>query len=539
LSALPDTDYSIQPGPPDEPDAPSAPWIVPLDQLTAHPGNVRDDLDLTPQFCASVAEAGVRIPLLVTPAEAGYRVIEGHRRLAAAVKARLAGVPCTLGPDRAGDEAGQYLDMAVANGEGYRKNFTAQQEADALFAASEAGATRTRIRKTTGRSAQEVKAALQAAKLSGDTRALAADLDHQPSLEELALLAEFEGDEQATAVLLGAIGEDYGVEHAAERLRRKRAEAAEHDQLVAELEAAGVMITDAIPDGARWISTLTHDGQDLTPENHAECPGRGATFRSWGPLEPDWYCTSPDACGHVYKYQQLVPAAPGSSGTPDALPDPPADPDDAARRAARRLVIEGNKAWVAAAEVRKRWLRTLLTRRTAAPRTVIPFIAAQLLSMPEPLRASLATAHSSALLADLAGHDGSALLEACATSPAGRLPLLMLAPVVTAYEQELCDADGFRRSTWRTDTYAPCPRDEAGAYLAFLASLGYELSVIEQAVADGTPYTGDTPGEPLVNILSDEDAPGEPDAEASEDAAGAGLTADEEHAEEAAPDSAA
>jgi hypothetical protein len=59
LSAMPDTDYSIQPGPPAEPDAPPAPWIVPIDQLTAHPGNVREDLDLTPEFCASIAELGI------------------------------------------------------------------------------------------------------------------------------------------------------------------------------------------------------------------------------------------------------------------------------------------------------------------------------------------------------------------------------------------------------------------------------------------------------------------------------------------------
>ncbi len=29
------------------------------------------------------------------------------------------------------------------------------------------------------------------------------------------------------------------------------------------------------------------------------------------------------------------------------------------------------------------------------------------------------------------------------------------------------------RNTWRADRYSPCPRGDAGAYLAFLASLGY------------------------------------------------------------------
>ncbi len=34
---------------------------------------------------------------------------------------------------------------------------------------------------------------------------------------------------------------------------------------------------------------------------------------------------------------------------------------------------------------------------------------------------------------------------------------------------------------------------EAGRYLAFLGTLGYQLSDIEQAVAQGQPWTGDSP----------------------------------------------
>lgn len=51
------------------------------------------------------------------------------------------------------------------------------------------------------------------------------------------------------------------------------------------------------------------------------------------------------------------------------------------------------------------------------------------------------------------------------------------------------------RNTWRTDRYSPCPRPAAGTYLAFLASLGYQLSAIESAVTRGTPYAGDEPAE--------------------------------------------
>ena len=57
-------------------------------------------------------------------------------------------MPYDLVTERAGDEAGQFLDMINMNR--HRNPLTVLEEADALFAAKEAGATRTRIRKATG-----------------------------------------------------------------------------------------------------------------------------------------------------------------------------------------------------------------------------------------------------------------------------------------------------------------------------------------------------------------------------------------------------
>ena len=48
--------------------------------------------------------------------------------------------------ERAGDEAGQYLDMITTNR--HRNPLTVLEEADALFAARKAGATKTRLRKS-------------------------------------------------------------------------------------------------------------------------------------------------------------------------------------------------------------------------------------------------------------------------------------------------------------------------------------------------------------------------------------------------------
>ena len=196
----------------------------------------------------------------------------------------------------------------------------------------------------------------------------------------------------------------------------------------------------------------------------------------------------------------------------------------------RRLVIEGNKAWAAAAEVRRRWLPQLFARR-AAPREVARFVAAQLLVMPEPLRLGLAAAPGSPLFTEVTGLHADQAAEGCDTCPAVRLPLLMLAPIAAAYEAAMSGTEA-ARSTWRADRYSPCPRPDAGRYLAFLASIGYHLTVIEQAVADGVPYTGDTPAEPIPG--NDHDAEAADVGTSRADAPGEDPAADGGHGENSA-----
>ncbi len=161
--------------------------------------------------------------------------------------------------------------------------------------------------------------------------------------------------------------------------------------------------------------------------------------------------------------------------------------------------------------------------RRTVPREAAHFIARQLLTMPDPLRSGLAGAHHRVLFTEITGQPADKWEEACDTAAAARLPLLMLAPIVTAYEQAMTEGEG--KNTWRTDRYSPCPRQAAGRYLSFLASLGYPLSDVEQAVADGIPYTGDSPfgdlpgdvgasHEPVPGDSVGEGAPATPDGRA-------------------------
>jgi hypothetical protein len=121
------------------------------------------------------------------------------------------------------------------------------------------------------------------------------------------------------------------------------------------------------------------------------------------------------------------------------------------------------------------------------------------------------------------------------TVPANRLPLMMLAPIAVTYEHAMTENEG--RNTWRTDRYSPCPRQEAASYLTFLASLGYQLSAIEQAIATMTPYTGETPAGDPITSEPGELTPGEQDPARPELDSEGGDSAGDPPAKRASPKS--
>ena len=478
-------DDTTSPGTPE----PAGRFMVPVNLLTPDPENPRKDLNLNPGFVASFAESGVLVPLRVTLRDdeiGGYWVIDGARRLGGALKAGLAEVPCDLIPERAGDRAGQFLDMFTTSRQ--REQLRPIEEADALFAAHQAGASRTRIRKAAGLSPAEVTAALAAAKLDPQARDSVASVPRDLTLDQLALIAEF-GDDPAAVERLTRTAAWGRVEHEAELLRSERADRAEQQRLRDELQAAGVTVTDDLPANGSPLAHLLDGSEQITPESHAGCPGHGVFFYTWAPGVPEYYCADPAEYGHTNRWRTATGSAAGAAAG-DGGADRERD------REARRLVIAGNRAWKAAGEVRKRWLVTFLTqpsrraRRTSPPPDVARFVTSQVLDMSEPLRSGLSMARHRDIFRELT--DGRDMAGSVSATPLERLPLLTFIPLAAAYEHAMTDGE-IAKGTWRTDRISTCPREQAGKYLAFLAGLGYELSSIEQAMADNVPWTGDTP----------------------------------------------
>ncbi len=186
-------------------------------------------------------------------------------------------------------------------------------------------------------------------------RASAEALPRELTLEQLIILAEFEGDSDAVEKLVDAARWHGALDHRAERLRQDRAASVEHERLRPELEAPGSPSLMRCHGGQRWLRCC-HEAEDLTPEAHANCPGRGVFFRSYDPTAPVHYCTDPAAHGHMSPV--LLRLLPGlrlrerrarTKAGPARLSTARLTPPVA-------LVIQGNKAWKAAGEVRKRWL---------------------------------------------------------------------------------------------------------------------------------------------------------------------------------------
>lgn len=58
---------------------------------------------------------------------------------------------------------------------------------------------------------------------------------------------------------------------------------------------------------------------------------------------------------------------------------------------------------------------------------------------------------------EITGRSDRDWAELCDTAPESRLRLVMLGPIVAAYEHPMTDGEG--KNTWRTDhRYSPCPR---------------------------------------------------------------------------------
>lgn len=186
--------------------------------IDPHPDNPRKNIGDVNDLAASIKTNGLLTPLSVVPNGERYRVIAGHRRLAACKQAGIRAVPCfvlQLGPLQ------QLEAMVTENCQ--REQLTVLEEADAIQGMLDLGATTAAVAHRLGRSADYVRDRAKAASIKADVRKTRDDFD-QLTIGQLMAIARYDGQPDRQERLAHAAGTsnfDY-ILHNIERADRDR-----------------------------------------------------------------------------------------------------------------------------------------------------------------------------------------------------------------------------------------------------------------------------------------------------------------------------
>ena len=445
--------------------------------------NVRRDLQAGKGFLETVRAHGVVKDIDVYVTLTGLVVLDGHRRLDAALALHLESVPVRV--VRVDDEAERIASQLMVNDEAEHCN--SAERADAIQQLVLLGVPAQDLRRR-GIRGEEVAAARAVASAPQAVRQAAVerpqiDLVGLGHLAELATDALEDSPVVAKAVA-DAIERPDQVEHI---VARARAEAEEERILAdkrAELEAQGIR---AIEDAREWslydkgqrLDSLVDDhGEVLTEATHSSCPGHVAVVYPAVTWEGDQrkvtgtrvtlWCTDWRAHGHRNRWARNTSGA--TSG-----------PMEEEQRKARAEKIRRNKAMDAANGVRRQWIQDrLLTSGTRLPavawRSRLPLYLFPVLRWTHMSVSSIALEKGRERLAC----DLPSLRAVLPTAPAAEVALLTFA--LAAMEGSI------EKDTW-TDTRGVSAM-MTRLHLRFLEQLGYTLSDVEadycQDVEDAT-----------------------------------------------------
>lgn len=442
--------------------------------------NVRLDARLDKGFLASIKELGVLEPVIgYRDQDGAFVVLRGQRRTLAAVEVGRESIPVIVG---ASQEDGDRIIEQMAEND-HREGMTTRERVAGLATLAGLGMTAAQIAKKTSTKRSTVDAALVVAGSEVATEAATALPDF--TLEQAAMLVEFEDDEDATSALIEAAA--YGqFEHTVQRLRDDRERESLRREAAEQLTAKGVRVVNEprFDDHAvRSLDKIAPKGKEraYNKGTHTKCPGHAAYIvvrtrwvtgddkKQHRTLEatPVYVCTQWQQREHA----DLRPSYSSSATTRPKAADMTQAEREAAK-AARRDVIDSNKAWESAEPVRREFLATFATRKTA-PKGSGPFLAevltAHALHVGNVAGAQLA---SEWFGVQHSGYGSQVeVAQAVQTATESRALHIAVCRILADLEANTS------RDSWRH-------LDQATAvYLAFLAANGYPLSDVEKRAA--------------------------------------------------------
>lgn len=168
--------------------------------IDPHPDNPRKNIGDVTDLAASIKTNGLLTPLSVVPNGSRYRVIAGHRRLAACKQAGTGAVPCFV---LQLDPLQQLEAMITENCQ--REQLTALEEADAIQGMLDLGATTANVAHRLGRSADYVRDRAKAASIDNEVRRTRDDFS-QLTIGQLVAIARYDGQPDRQKKLAQAAG---------------------------------------------------------------------------------------------------------------------------------------------------------------------------------------------------------------------------------------------------------------------------------------------------------------------------------------------
>lgn len=233
--------------------------------IDPHPDNPRKNIGDVTDLAASIKTNGLLTPLSVVPNGERYRVIAGHRRLAACKQAGIGAVPCFvlhLNPLQ------QLEAMVTENCQ--REQLTVLEEADAIQGMLALGATTANVAYRLGRSADYVRSRAKAASIKTEVRATRDDFG-QLTIGQLVAIARYDGQpgrQKELAQAAGTSNFDYILRNI-ERADRDRQWIESVAALLVEPDNGINLIPDAEKEARRAAEQAERDARRHALEEYA------------------------------------------------------------------------------------------------------------------------------------------------------------------------------------------------------------------------------------------------------------------------------
>jgi len=341
---------------------------VPRGKLVIDP-NVRQSVPDDKSFVSSIRVNGFeQYPVGWRDEDTGeIHITVGQRRTSAALEIGWEVVPIVIKPRVAaeGDRAEELRILTQLRENEQRAELTSHETAAAYQQLALFGVSEDQIARKTNSPRARVQTAL---KVASSVSASSAAEAHSLTLDQAAVIAEFDGDDEASAKLNEAATEDpEQLEHVAQRIREDRADQEVIDRLVEDIRAAGATpLTDwheynEHASRSEHISYLCRaDDPDRAPLTADDLGGlenvfgwvrqgnRGDADRGF---QIDWYVNGWKAQGLAQRYS--------------AASAPVTEEEKEAERERKRAKREAKKAFAAATVVRREWIRSNLLGRGA------------------------------------------------------------------------------------------------------------------------------------------------------------------------------